>query len=109
MLVASGVSNSATPWTVAHQAPLPMGFSRQDYLRVGNHCLLQGIFLIQGLNSGLLYCRQILYHLPPRKAQEVTNTALLVNSEWPWQRRRDKPSQVSLTHSFNDYDGWVDG
>ena len=20
-----------TPWTVAHQAPLPMGFSRQDY------------------------------------------------------------------------------
>ena len=21
----------ATPWTVAHQAPLPMGFSRQDY------------------------------------------------------------------------------
>ena len=25
------VSNSATPWTVAHQAPLPMGFSRQEY------------------------------------------------------------------------------
>ena len=21
-----------TPWTVAHQAPLPMGFSRQEYL-----------------------------------------------------------------------------
>ena len=21
----------ATPWTVAHQAPLPMGFSRQEY------------------------------------------------------------------------------
>ena len=100
MLVASGVSNTATPWTVAHQAPLPMEFSRQDYLRVGNHCLLQGIFLIQGLNIGLLYCRQILYHLPPRKAQEVTNTVLLVNSEWPWQRRRDKPSQVSLIHSM---------
>ena len=25
--------------------------------------LLQGIFLIQGLNLGLLHCRQILYHL----------------------------------------------
>ena len=25
----SVVSNSATPWTVAHQAPLSMGFSRQ--------------------------------------------------------------------------------
>ena len=27
----SVVSNSATPWTVAHQAPLSMGFSRQEY------------------------------------------------------------------------------
>ena len=25
------VSDSATPWTVAHQAPLSMGFSRQEY------------------------------------------------------------------------------
>ena len=24
-------SDSATPWTVAHQAPLSMGFSRQEY------------------------------------------------------------------------------
>ena len=29
--VASIVSDSATPWTVAHQAPLSMGFSRQEY------------------------------------------------------------------------------
>ena len=28
-----------------------------------NHSLLQGIFLTQGSNLGLLYCRQILYHL----------------------------------------------
>ena len=25
------VSNSAKPWTVAYQAPLSMGFSRQEY------------------------------------------------------------------------------
>ena len=25
------MSNSATPWTLAHQAPLSMGFSRQEY------------------------------------------------------------------------------
>ena len=25
------MSNSATPWTVAHQVPLVMGFSRQEY------------------------------------------------------------------------------
>ena len=27
----SVVSNSATPWTVAYQAPLPLEFSRQEY------------------------------------------------------------------------------
>ena len=27
----SGVSDSATPWTAAHQAPLSLGFSRQEY------------------------------------------------------------------------------
>ena len=30
---------------------------------VGCHALLQGIFLTQGSNPGLLPCRQILYHL----------------------------------------------
>ena len=40
-----------TPWTVAHQAPLLMEFSRQEYWRElfnkeGSHFLLQGIFLI---------------------------------------------------------------
>ena len=27
----SAVSNSATPWTAAHQSPLSMGVSRQEY------------------------------------------------------------------------------
>ena len=48
-----------TPWTVAHQAPLSMEYSRQGYWR-GCHSLLQEIFPTQGLNPGLLYCRQIL-------------------------------------------------
>ena len=50
----SAVSDSATPWTVACQAPLSMGFSRQD-TGVGCHFLLQGIFPTQGLNSCLLH------------------------------------------------------
>ena len=29
----SRVQLFATPWTVAYQAPLPMGFSRQEYWR----------------------------------------------------------------------------
>ena len=44
------------PWTIACQAPLSMGFSRQEYSRwVGCHSLLQGIFLIQVLNPSLLH------------------------------------------------------
>ena len=28
------MSNSATPWTAAHQTPLSMGFSRQEHWNV---------------------------------------------------------------------------
>ena len=42
------------PWTVAPQAPLSMGFSRQEYWR-GWPFLLQGIFLTQGSNLCLLH------------------------------------------------------
>ena len=51
-----------TPWTVDHQGPLCLGFPRQD-TGVGSHSLLQGILPTQGLNLGLLHCRQILRHL----------------------------------------------
>ena len=37
---------------------------------VGCHFLLQGIFLTQGLNPGLLQCRQILYHLSHQGSPE---------------------------------------
>ena len=50
------MSNSVTPWTVAHQAPLSMGFSRQEYW--SGYSLLQGIFPVQGSNSGFQHCRQ---------------------------------------------------
>ena len=51
-----------TPWTVARQAPLSMGFSRQEYWSMlpfsspGDHPN-------PGLNPGLLHCRHILYHV----------------------------------------------
>ena len=49
-------------WTVAHQAPLFMGFSRQEYC----HALLPGIFLTSGWKPSLCVSRigrQVLYHL----------------------------------------------
>ena len=59
----SHVQHFVIPWTVAHQVPLSMKFSRQEYWN-GCHFLLQGIFQTQGLNLYLLcllYCRWILY------------------------------------------------
>ena len=56
-----------TPWTIQS-----MGYSRLD-TAVGSLSLLQGIFPTQGLNPGLLHCRQILYQLSPREAQEYRN------------------------------------
>ena len=66
------------PMTVAHQAPMPMEFSRQE-LGVGCRFFLQGIFPTQGLNLGLLHCREILYNLshhlnihgPPAKQEAL--------------------------------------
>ena len=54
-------------WAIAYQAPPSMGFSRQDYWR-GLPFLLQGIFPTQGLNPGLLHCRQTLYDLSHQRS-----------------------------------------
>ena len=92
-LVAKLCPTLATPCTVARQAPLSMGFSRQEYncvkfknkiklkkkknTGVDSHFLLQGIFPTQESSQGLLHCRQILYRLSyegsPETTQEHTN------------------------------------
>ena len=54
----SVISDSATPWIVAHWAPL-----QAIILKVGCHSLLQETFPTQGLNPGLLHCRKILNQL----------------------------------------------
>ena len=46
--------------TGAHQAPLSMGFPRQEYWN--GLPFLQGICLTQRLNPRLLHYRQIVYH-----------------------------------------------
>ena len=50
----SHVQLFVTPWTIAHQAPLSMGFPKQETGQ-GCHFLLQGIFPTQGSNPHLLY------------------------------------------------------
>ena len=52
-------------WTVARQAPL----SKKTGL--GCHFLLQGVFLTQGSNLGLLHCMQPLYPCAAWEAQRA--------------------------------------
>ena len=63
VLVSSVVSDSATPWTVTHQAPLSMGFSRQEYwsglpFRSPSPTILKLVFLDSALTLLLqsIYC-----------------------------------------------------
>ena len=49
----------------------PMDCSPQDPLSMSCHFLLQGIFLAQGSNLGLLHCRLILYHLSHQESQNI--------------------------------------
>ena len=67
----SVMSNSATPWGVACQAPPSMGFSRQECWS-GFHFLLQKILL----TPGFLHCRQTLYHLSQLKLESIERKKL---------------------------------
>ena len=65
-----------TPWTVAHQAPLSMGFSRKN-TGVGCHFLLQGIFLTQGLNLHLLH----LLHWQADSTSPIFTLSITLNTD----------------------------
>ena len=63
--------SSVTPWTVACQAPLFTGFSRQEY-QSGLPFPSPGIFLTQGWNPGLLHWQADSFITePPGEAQHA--------------------------------------
>ena len=65
----------ATLWTIAHQAPLSMRFSRQN-TGVDCHFLLQWIFPSQGSNLRLPHWRQILYCLSHKRSPDSAKPPL---------------------------------
>ena len=56
--------------------PSVHGILQARILGVSCYFLLQGIFLAQGLNPGLLHCRQTLYHLSHQGNSEGVANAL---------------------------------
>ena len=63
MLEASVMSDSFPHHGLQPTRLLYPWYSPGKNTRVGFHALLQGIFLTQGSNAGLLHCRLILYYL----------------------------------------------
>ena len=62
VLAAQAWSTFAAPWTGSLPGSSVRGILQSRTLEC-SHSLLEGIFLTQGSNPGLLHCRQILYHL----------------------------------------------
>ena len=73
----SAVSDSATPGTVARQAPLCTEFSRQEYWS-GLPFPSPGNLLDQGSSPGLLHWRQILYCLSHQRSWRLGQEQLVV-------------------------------
>ena len=63
--------NSSQPHGLKPTRLLCPWYSPGKNTGVGCHFLLQGIFLTQGSNPGLLHCRQVLYHWAPREAPNI--------------------------------------
>ena len=126
-------SDSATTWAVAHQVPLSMGFTQQEYWS-GLPSLLQ-IFQTQELNPSLLHCRCILYHLnhqghliPTNKRQNRNSNSgvlpgeslfslhALSGSGWeglrgPWDRSDGRRARAALWREErpSSWGPWVPG
>ena len=84
----SHVQLFVTPETVATNLLCPQDFPGKN-TGVGCHSFLQRIFLIQGLNLGLLHCREILYRLSHQgKGNIFRNTVLIGDSKLCWESRQ---------------------
>ena len=102
--VASVIWLFPTPWTVAHQAPLSMGFSRQKYWS-GLPCPSPEDLPDQGLSLQLLLCRQALYKWAIREAQFVPclpEYGRMSQNEWKPSRDipDDKKKWLRMRHGL---------
>ena len=80
--VLSHVQLFVTPWTIAHQAPLPMGFSRQEYWSglpfpiPGDLPSPEVVSCVSCIGKRILYCRatkeaQLLHYIFPSTKKEA--------------------------------------
>ena len=88
-----------TPWTVTHQAPLSLGFSRQEY-RSGLPFLPPGrSSWSRDQTQGLLHCRQIPYHLSHHITQNNYLCTFKSASQVPASVKIMRMIRSRVTHS----------
>ena len=80
-LVTQSCPTLANPRTVARQASLSMGFSRQEYW-CGLPCPPPGDLPNPGIKPGLLHCRQILYHQSDQGSPRILEWVAYPFSRW---------------------------
>ena len=106
--VAQWYPTVCNPWIVACTRLLRPWDSPGKSTGVGCHFLLQGIFLTQGSNLGLLHCRQTLYplsHQGSSRAFPITVAPLIISrsniAQWKciWLRQVD----LAVTVFFNSH------
>jgi len=68
---------------------------------VGCHTLLQGIFPTEGLNPGLLHCRQILYYLSHQGSPALPST--IINETSMYFKENYKPRKRKKIAISNGY------
>ena len=94
--VASFVSDSVRPHGLQPTRLLHPWDSPGKNTEVGSCSLLQGIFPIQGLNPGLVHCRQILYCLSHQGSPRTRKWFAMPTSRGSsWPRDRTCVSHVS--------------
>ena len=91
---------SATPWTVACQAPLSMGFSRRN-TGVRCHPLLQGIFPTQGSNPHHLHWQAGSLPLaPPGKPNRGEDIPLLARHHSEFEKLWPDGAVLLVWHNW---------
>ena len=109
----SVMSNSVISWTVAHQAPLSIEFSRKEYWS-GLLFLFPGDLLnpTQRLNLYLLHCGQILLPSePPGKPRERLKEKKKIRilcllpfptlSRFPWKQKGESTTGKNIPTDFS--------
>ena len=89
----------ATSWTVAHQAPLSMGFSRHEYW---SGLPFPSLFQDQRSNPCLWHCRRFFTTEPPGKPQHQ-RTQHLIKAQWmfvDWLRNEGEKGIGGTQHKW---------